>query len=131
MNEPMGSNRTTKRSKQRQELIVEMLRQTTMQKAAAAVGISEATAWRIRQMPEFKREYLEARLEAYSQAMARIQQGASNAATVLQMIMVDSKCSDSARVQAASRVLDLAKSSFVLEQLEQRVLQLEHDAREA
>ena len=61
--------RRSKKKWQREQLILAMLQQPTWQKAAASIGISEVTAWRIRQTPEFRRENLQARREAMSQAL--------------------------------------------------------------
>ena len=63
----MAIGRHSKKKWQREQLIVAILQQPTWQKAAASIGISEVTAWRIRQTPAFRREYLQARREAMSQ----------------------------------------------------------------
>jgi hypothetical protein len=117
---------STKKSRQRQQLILSMLQQPTWQKAAASIGISEVTAWRVRQTPEFRREYLQVRREAMSQSLARLQQGSAAAATTLLKIMVDPNNPASSRVQAANRILEQAKGGFILEDLELRIQQLEH-----
>jgi hypothetical protein len=124
----MGVGRRSKKKWRREQLILAMLQQPTWQKAAASIGISEVTAWRIRQAPEFRREYLQARREAVSQSLARLQQGSGAAASTLFKIMVDPSNPASTRVQAASRILDHAKSAFELEDLELRVRQLEQMA---
>jgi len=126
----MGIGRLSKKKWRRQQLILAMLQQPTWQKAAASIGISEVTAWRIRQTPEFRRDYLQARREAVSQSLARLQQGSSAAASTLFKIMVDANNPASTRVQAASRILDHAKGAFELEDLELRVHQLEQLQRE-
>src|SRR5712692_8331766 len=116
----MAISRRSKKKFQREQLILAMLQQPTWQKAAASIGISEVTAWRIRQTPEFRRDFLQARREAISQSLGRLQQGSSAAASTLLKIMLDPNNSASSRVQAASRVLDYAKSAFDLEDLELR-----------
>jgi phosphomannomutase len=123
--EVMGIGRRSKKKWQREQLILAMLQQPTWQKAAASIGISEVTAWRIRQTPEFRREYLQARREAVSQSLARLQQGAGAAASTLLKIIVDPSNSAATRVQAASRILEHAKQAFVLEDLALRVNDLE------
>jgi hypothetical protein len=125
-----GIGRRSKKKWQRHQLILAMLQQPTLQKAVASIGISEATAWRMRQKPEFQREYLEARREVVSQSMARLQQSSAAAATTLLKVMADPNSPASTRVQAASRILDQAKGAFKSEDLELRVGQLEQMQRE-
>jgi hypothetical protein len=126
----MAIGRHSKKKWQREQLILAMLQQPTWQKAAASIGISEVTAWRIRQTPEFRRENFQARREAMSQAMGRLQQGSAAAASTLLKIMIDPNNPASSRVQAANRILELAKGAFVLEDIELRIQQLEHTRQE-
>jgi hypothetical protein len=121
--------RHSKKKWQREQLILAMLQQPTWQRAAASIGISEVTAWRVRQTPEFRREYLQARREAMSQSLGRLQQGSAAAASTLLKIMVDPNNPASSRVQAANRILDHAKGAFVLEDIELRIQQLEYGRR--
>ena len=118
---PKGVGRSSKKKWQREQLVIAMLQQPTWQKAAAAIGVSEVTAWRIRQTPEFQREYLQARREAVSQSLARLQQGSSAAVATLLKILVDPNTPVSSRLQAASRILDHAKSALALDDLELRI----------
>jgi hypothetical protein len=134
-NLPLNKNgkaigRGSKKKWQREQLILAMLQQPTWQKAAASIGISEVTAWRIRQTPEFRRENLQARREAMSQSFGRLQQGSAAATSILLKIMVDPNNPASSRVQAANRILELAKGAFVLEDIELRIQQLEHTRQE-
>ena len=122
--------RSSKKQWQREQLILAMLQQPTWQRAAAAAGISEATAWRIRQTADFQKEFLQARREVVAQSLARLQQGSSAAVATLLRIMVDPASPTASRVQAASRILDLAKSSLALEDLEFRVARAEVDGTE-
>jgi hypothetical protein len=126
----MAIGRRSKKKCQREQLILAILQQPTWQKAAASMGISEVTAWRIRRTPEFRREYLEARREAVSQSLGRLQQGSAATASTLLKIMVDPNNPASSRVQAANRILEQAKGGFILEDLELRIQQLEHRRQE-
>lgn len=126
----VGTGRASKRKFQREQLILAMLQQPTWQRAAAVVGISEVTAWRIRQTPEFQQEYLQARREVLSQSLARLQQGSSAAVATLLKIMVDPNSPTASRVQAANRVLDHAKAALGLEDLEFRVARAEVEGTE-
>jgi hypothetical protein len=73
----MAIGRHSKKKWQREQLIVAILQQPTWQKAAASIGISEVTAWRISHTPAFRREYLQASREAMSQSLGRLQQGSA------------------------------------------------------
>ncbi len=125
----MGIGRGSKKKQQRQYLILAMLQQPTFQKAAASIGISEVTAWRIRKTPEFRQEYLEACREAVSQSVGRLQQGSCAAVSTLLKIMADANVAPSTRLQAASRILDHAKGAFDLADVELRVHRLEQIAQ--
>jgi hypothetical protein len=53
MSEPL----IMRRARQREQLILALLQQPGMEKAAASIGISGVTAWRITKTPEFQEEY--------------------------------------------------------------------------
>jgi hypothetical protein len=121
----MRIGRRSKKKWQREQLILAMLKQPTLEKAAASIQISEVTAWRIRQSPEFGGEYLQACREAMSQSLGRLQQGSAAAASTLLKIMIDPNNPASSRVQAANRILNHAQGAFILEDIEMRIQQLE------
>jgi molybdenum-dependent DNA-binding transcriptional regulator ModE len=56
-----------------EKLILALLEHGSHEKAAAALGWSASTVWRWLQKPEFKEQYREARVDAYSRGMARLQ----------------------------------------------------------
>jgi len=119
------SSHASKEERQRQLLAVALLEHPSLQKAAASVGISTVTAWRIRKTPEFGDEYRKARREVVMQSLARLQQGTALAVSTLLSVVADPNNSASSRVQAASRVLDYAKDMSVIEDLEYRIARLE------
>jgi hypothetical protein len=53
-----------------------LLTQRNLDEAAKAVGMSQRTLMRWLKLPEFQAAYREARRAAYSQAVAKLQQGA-------------------------------------------------------
>lgn len=69
--------------------MVALLQHPTIEKAAAAVGVSGVTLWRWMQTEEFQQAYRKARREAFSQSLARLQHAASAATATLLKIMVD------------------------------------------
>jgi len=105
---------------QRQQLVLAILEYPTLQKAAASIGISEVTAWRIRRTPEFKEEFRVARRESALHALGRIQQAASAATTVLLELALDSDTPPATRLQAVCRILDYSKD-YVLDDIDERL----------
>jgi hypothetical protein len=71
----------------------------------------------------------EARRLAFSQSIARLQQGSSAAATTLLKIMLDVNAPASTRVRAADSVLDHAAKAIEIEDIEARVAALEAAAK--
>ena len=61
------------RSRRQDQFILALLEHPTLEKAAAAVGVSDVTLWRSLQRPEFAEAYRKARREAFSQSVARLQ----------------------------------------------------------
>ena len=114
-----------RRNRQREQLILALLNQPGVEKAAAAVGISTVTAWRITKTQEFKEEYRQARREAFIQSLGRLQQAAGAATSTLMKIMVDPTAPAGSRVRAADRVLEHAQSALELEDIQVRLARLE------
>ena len=114
-----------RRNRQREQLILALLQQPGLEKAAAAVGISTVTAWRITKTQEFKEEYRQARREAFTQSLGRLQQAAGAATSTLMKIMVDPNAPAGSRVRAADRVLEHAQSALELEDIQVRLARLE------
>ena len=114
-----------RRNRQREQLILALLQQPGLEKAAAAVGISTVTAWRITKTQEFKEEYRQARREAFIQSLGRLQQAAGAATSTLMKIMVDPNAPAGSRVRAADRVLEHAQSALEIEDIQVRLARLE------
>ena len=106
-------------------MILALLQQPSLEKAAASMGISAVTAWRISKTPEFQEEYRQARYEAVAQSIGRLNQGTGAAATVLLKIMLDPTNSAASRAHAADRVIQHSKSHLELEDFELRLRRLE------
>src|SRR5260370_41259968 len=82
---------------------------------------------------EFKEEYRNARWEAFSQSLARLQQASGAAVSALLKVMIDKTTPAASRVRAADRVLDHASRATALEDIEARITELErevHPSRE-
>ena len=80
------------------------------------------------QVPEFQKAYREARRAAFSQSIARLQQGATAAATTMLKLMLDAGTPASVRVRAAECVMNHATKVIELEDIEVRVAELERAA---
>ena len=121
----MSEPRNMRRARQRQQLILALLQQPGFEKAAAAAGVSAVTAWRISKTEEFKEEYRQARREAFSQALGRLQQAAGAATSTLMKVMLDSTAPAGSRVRAADCVLEHAANALEIEDVQVRLARLE------
>lgn len=78
-----------------------------------------------------QKAYMQARRAAYSQSVARLQQGATAAATTLPKVMVDPGTPASVRVRAAECVMNHSSKAIEIEDVEARVADLERAAEAA
>jgi hypothetical protein len=113
----------------RDQYIVALLENPTLEKAAAAAGVSSVTLSRAMQQPEFMEAYREARREAFSQSVARLQHASNAAVGTLLRVMTDRGAPASSRVRAAEVVLQNALRGMELEDIEARVSKLEQATR--
>jgi len=110
------------------QLIVALLENPTLEKAAAAAGVSAVTLWRRMQEPEFVEAYRQARRESFSQSIARLQHASNAAVGTLLRVMTDREATPSSRVRAAEVVLQNALRGMEMEDIETRVAALERAA---
>jgi len=108
-----------------EEAIAALLTQRNVDEAARAAGIGVRTLLRWLKLPEFQKAYRQARREAFSQSIARLQQGTSAAATTLLKVMIDPSAPASVRVRAADSVLNHASKAIEIEDIEARLSELE------
>ena len=78
--------------------------------------------------PRFNVQYLRARREGVSQAVARMQQATGAAGTVVLKLMTDPNVPAAVRLRAAECVFDRAIKGIELEDIEARVAELERAA---
>ena len=114
----------------KEQAVAALLTQRNIEEAAKSVGISPNTLLNWIKVPEFQMAYREARRAAYSQAVARLQQGATAAATTLLKTMIDPNTPASVRVRAAECVMNHATKAIEIEDIEARVAALEAGAGE-
>jgi hypothetical protein len=92
---------------------------------AAAAGIGANTLLRWLKVPEFQAAYREARRAAFGQAIARLQQGTSAAATTLLRMMIELGTPPSVRVRAAEAIFNHAAKAIEIDDIDARVTALE------
>src|SRR5664279_2570632 len=90
--------------RKQEEAIAALLTQRNIDEAAKAVGIAANTMLSWMKIHEFQKAYREARRAAFSQSIARLQQGTSAAATTLLKVMLDQNSPASSRVRAAEAI---------------------------
>ena len=101
-----------------------LLEHPTLARAATALNVSEVK-WRWSQKPEFREAFRKARRDAFSQAVARLQNASSAAAATLLRVMLDQSAPAASRVRAADCVLQHAVRAMEIEDLEIRIQHLE------
>jgi len=114
-----------KLGRKQEEAIAALLTQRNIDEAAQAAGIGTRTLLRWLKLSEFKAAYRQARREAFGQAIARLQQATSAAATTLLKTMIDSSTPASVKVRAADSIFDHAAKAIEIEDLDARVTVLE------
>ena len=115
----------TKFGRKMEDAIAALLTQRNVDEAARAAGIGTRTLLRWLQLPEFQKAYRDARRAAFSQSIARLQQGASAAATTLLKTMIDPDTPASVRIRAAECIMNHATKAIEIEDIEARVAALE------
>jgi hypothetical protein len=111
-----------------EDAIAALLTQRNFDEAARSVGITPKTLLRWQQQPEFQKAYREARRAAFGQAIARLQQGTSAAATTLLKTLIDPATSASVKVRAAEAIFNHAAKAIEIEDIDARVTALEQAA---
>ena len=119
----------TKFGRKKEEAIAALLTQRNIEEAAKVVGIASNTLLKWMKDPEFDGAYRQAKRQAFGQAVARLQQGASAAATTLLKTMIDPATPPSARIRAAECVMNHATKAIEIEDIEARVAELEQGAQ--
>ena len=116
--------------RKKEDAIAALLSQRNIEEAARAAGLGTRTLLRWLTLPEFQTAYREARRAAFGQAVARLQQGTSAAATTLLKTMIEPGTPPSVRVRAAEAIFNHAAKAIEIEDIEARVAELERAAEE-
>ena len=114
--------------RKKEAAIAALLTARNNEEAAKAIGVSPKTLLRWQKLPEFERAYREARMTAFHQSNARLQQASSPAVTTLLKIMVDPAAPMAVKARCAYYVLDQTRKAVEAEEIEARVTELERAA---
>ncbi len=114
-----------------EQAIAALLSHGSIEAAASAVGINANTLLRWMKEPEFDAALREARRIALSRAIGRMQDASGAAAATVLKIMLDPKVPAGIRLRAAEAVLEQAIKATEMEDLEDRVAELERTAGSA
>jgi hypothetical protein len=116
------------RENREDKAIMALLEHATTERAAAAIGVSPVTMWRLLRREDFQSLLRMARHRAYSQCVGRLQQASSAAVGVLLRLMTDPASPAASRVRAADCVLSHAADAIELDGFEERLSNLEQAA---
>jgi len=108
--------------------IAALLTHRSVEDAARAVDLNHNTLLNWLKIPTFVKEYRAARREVVNQSVARLQQATGAAGTVMLKLMMDPNVPAAVRLRAAECVFDRAFKGVELEDLEERVAELERAA---
>jgi hypothetical protein len=114
--------------RKKEEAVAALLSQRNLEEAARVAGVGVATLMRWQKLPEFQEALRRARREALSQTIGRLQQGSSAAATTLLKVMLDQNTPASTKVRAAESVMNHALRAMELEDVMERLTELERAA---
>lgn len=109
----------------KQRTILALLTESTIQRAAEVSGVNPATVWRWQKDPAFRKALREARHQAVSGAIARLQQASTEAVDILRELMTGRRIRPGTRLQAVRTTLEFAVRGIEIEQLEAKLDELE------
>ena len=111
--------------RKKEAAVAALLTQRNLDEAAKAVGISTNTLLNWMKVPEFQKAFRDARRQAFSQSIARLQQGTTAAATTLLKMLIDQSTPPAVRARVADSIFNRAAKAIEIEDIEARVSELE------
>lgn len=109
-----------------EKFIISLMSKATTEEAIKDAGINRSTAYKYLRDPEFSNEYRRIRRETMQQVTSKLQKASLTAVETLLDVMADKEMStSSARVQASKAVLENAYKGIEMDDLQQRIEQLE------
>jgi hypothetical protein len=118
-----------KLTRKQESAIAALISEPTVLQAAQRTGVGDTTLWRWMKEPEFQAAYKDARRQVMNTAIGRIQDTCTEAVETLRAIMQDTNASASSRVSAAKSVLEIGLRAMELQDMEERITQLEDIAQ--
>jgi hypothetical protein len=107
-----------------------LLQATTIEAAAAQVGVNEKTLRQWLKLPQFVAEYRSARRQLVERAVATMQQSASTAAEALTAVLKDEKAKHCDVIRAAKVIIEAALKGVELLDIETRVEAVEQAVKQ-
>ncbi|MGX7395428.1 hypothetical protein [Carnobacterium mobile] len=109
-----------------EKFIIALMSKATTEEAIEEAGINRNTAYKYLRDPDFSNEYRRIRRETMQQVTSKLQNASFIAVETLLDVMADKELStSSSRVQASRAVLENAYKGLELDDLQQRIEQLE------
>lgn len=120
-----------KLSRNQEKFLIALMSNGTIKDASEQAGITTATAYKYLNDPDFKKEHRRIRREAFEQATSRLTQSIDEAVEVLRTVMKDDGEVGATRVQASRTILSNAFKSYELQEVNERLDNLEEIMKEA
>jgi hypothetical protein len=111
--------------RKKEEAIVALLSQRSVEDAARIANITPRTLYRWMKEPEFDTAYRAAKRAAYGQSIARLHYLSSAAVSTLGKVMLDVATPPATKVRAADSILDHTVKAIETQDIEARVAELE------
>lgn len=109
-----------------EKFIISLMSKATTEEAIKDAGINRSTAYKYLRDPDFSNEYRRIRRETMQQVTSKLQNASFIAVETLLDVMADKELStSSSRVQASRTVLENAYKGIEMDDLQQRIEQLE------
>jgi transposase-like protein len=115
----------SKSSRQRDEAVLALLSQRSIEEAARVAGIAPNTLRRWMKQPEFDAAYREAKREMFSQSLARLQNASPAAASTIIKLTLDPSTPAATKLRAAESILDRAAKAIETEDIQARLTAME------
>jgi hypothetical protein len=114
-----------------EKAIIALLTARNQEEAARSLGVSLKTLQRWQKLPEFARAFREARMTAFRQSLAKLQQASLPAATTLLKLMIEPTTPVQVRARCAYYILEQTRRGIETEDNEARITELERLADES
>jgi hypothetical protein len=112
-------------TRKQEEAIIALLTQRSVDEAARAADVATRTLYRWMKDSEFDAAYRAAKRASFGQSIARLPHLSGAAVSTLGKIMLDSATPPSVRVRAADSILNHAAKAIEIENIEERVSEIE------